>query len=85
VTARFRELTYDRLDFWKQSATSVEDLEKWFAQMGDKIADKSWTTAMEGSVAAFEITVTLKDGKRQLKRVLVEGSSGDDGIRGMLA
>jgi len=85
VTARFRELPYDRLEFWRQSATSVEDLEKWFAQMGDKIAEKSWTTAMEGSVAAFEIIVTLKDGKRQLKRVLVEGSSGDDGIRGMLA
>ena len=85
VTARFRELSYDRLEFWRQSATSVEDLEKWFAQIGDKIAEKSWTTAMEGSVAAFEIIVTLKDGKRQLKRVLVEGSSGDDGIRGMLA
>jgi lysyl-tRNA synthetase class 1 len=85
VIARFRELPYDRLAFWKESATSVEDLEKWFAQQDPKIAEKTWTTAMEGSVAAFEIIVTMKDGKRQLKRVLVEGSSGDDGVRGLLA
>jgi lysyl-tRNA synthetase class 1 len=85
VIARFRELSFDRIAYWKQSATSIEDLEKWFAQQGEKIADKTWTTAMEGSVAAFEIIVTLKDGKRQMKRVLVEGYSTEDKLRGMLA
>jgi lysyl-tRNA synthetase class 1 len=85
VLARFRELPYDRLEFWRQSATSAEDLEKWFAQMGDKIAEKSSTTVMEGSVAAFEIIVTLKDGKRQLKRVLVEGYPPPPGAGGAIA
>lgn len=85
VITRFRELPFDRLDYWRQSATSIEDLEKWFAQQGEKITGRTWTTEMEGSVAAFEIIVTLKDGKRQLKRVLVEGVPVEEKLRGMLA
>jgi hypothetical protein len=51
----------------------LEDLEKWLTQQREKIARSSYVTAMEGSVAAFEITFTLVDGKLQMKRVLVEG------------
>jgi lysyl-tRNA synthetase, class I len=85
VISRFRELPYDRLAYWKESATSFEDYEKWYAQQAGKIAGRSWSTAMEGAVVAFEIVVTFNDGKRQLKRVLVEGYAAEDKLRGMLA
>jgi hypothetical protein len=40
---------------------------------------------VEGSVASFEITYTMKDGKRQLKRLLVEGQPVEDATRGLIA
>ena len=77
VIARCRELAFERVELWRQSATTPEDLEKWLAQQREKIASSTWTSAMEGSVAVFEIIYTLHDGKRQLKRLLVEGQSLD--------
>ena len=85
VIPRFCELTFDRLEFWRESATSIEDLKAWMTQQSEKIAGQSWTTEMEGSVATYEFTFTMKDGKRQLKRVLVEGTPVEDALRGMLA
>jgi lysyl-tRNA synthetase class 1 len=84
VIRRFRELPYDTLEFWRQTATSEEDLAKWVTQQKEKIAGSAWTTAMEGSVASFEITYTLKDGKRQVKRVLLEGKPPDGPMNGLL-
>jgi hypothetical protein len=40
---------------------------------------------MEGDVAAFEILVEMKDGKRQLKRVLVQGREASGLVPGLLA
>jgi lysyl-tRNA synthetase class 1 len=87
VVPRFLDpaLAFDTLEFWRQTATSLEDLEKWMTQQQEKIESSTWTTAMEGSVAAFDILFTLKDGKRQLKRVLVEGKSGESGVSGLIA
>jgi hypothetical protein len=85
VILRFRELSYDKVEFWRETATSPEDLEKWLAQQREKIAGSSYTTLMEGSVAAFDITFTLLDGKRQLKRVLVEGQPVESVVGGLLA
>jgi lysyl-tRNA synthetase class 1 len=85
VIARFRELPFERLEYWRETATSVEDLEKWLAQQREKIAGTTWTTEMEGSVAAFELTITMKDGKRQLKRLLVEGQPVESVVGGLLA
>lgn len=85
VIARFRELAFAKLDYWRETATSVEELEKWLTQQREKIASSSHTTAMEGSVAAFEITFTLLDGKLQLKRVLVEGQPVEGVVGGLLA
>ena len=85
VIPRFRELPFNTLEFWRQTATSEEDLAKWLAQQGEKIASSTWTTAMEGNVASFEITYTLKDGKRQLKRVLIEGQNVDGAANGLMA
>lgn len=85
VLPRFRELPFDTVEFWRQSATSVEELEKWLAQQRAKIAGSTWTTAMEGAVAAFEITFTMQDGKQQLKRVLLEGQPVESVAGGLLA
>ena len=85
VIARFQELPFERLEYWKQTAVSEEDLEKWLTQNAEKIAGKTWTTEMEGDVAAFEILVEMKDGKRQIKRVLVQGSDASRMVPGVLA
>jgi lysyl-tRNA synthetase class 1 len=85
VIPRLRALPFDTLDYWRQTATSEEDLTKWLTQQGEKIAGFTWTSAMEGNVASFEITYTLKDGKRQLKRVLLEGQNADSAVSGLLA
>jgi len=85
VIPRFRALPYDTIEFWRQTAMSEEELAKWIAQQGEKIVDRTWTTTMEGSVAAFDITFTLKDGKRQLKRLLLEGTSIEGLSSGLVA
>jgi len=85
VIPRFRELPFNVVDYWRETATSPEDLEKWLGQQREKIANSTWTTAMEGSVASFEIIFTMKDGKRQLKRVLVEGQPVENATSGLLA
>ena len=85
VISRFRELPYDTLEFWRQTATSEEDLAKWQEQQREKIAGMTWTSAMEGSVASFDLTFTLKDGKRQVKRVLLEGKPVESFTSGLLA
>jgi lysyl-tRNA synthetase class 1 len=85
VIPRCRELPYDTLEFWRQTAISEEDLTKWRTQQAEKIAGFTWTTAMEGSVAAFDILFTLKDGKRQLKRLLLEGQPVEGAVSGLLA
>ncbi len=85
VIARFQELPFARLDCWRETATSEADLEKWFTQNAEKIAGKTWTTEMEGDVAAFEILVEMKDGKRQLKRILVQGHDASRAVPGVLA
>jgi len=85
VIARFRELAFETLEFWRQTATSVEDLEKWLTQQREKIASSTWTTALEGSVAAFEIIFTMRDGKLQLKRLLVEGQPVESALSGLIA
>jgi hypothetical protein len=63
----------------------VEDFEKWLAQQREKIAETIWATAMEGSVAAYEFTITMKDGKRQLKRVLLVGQTIESEMGRLLA
>jgi lysyl-tRNA synthetase class 1 len=85
VVPRFRELPVDRIEFWRESAIAPAELEKWIEKERPKIAGQSWTTDMEGNIAAFEITFTMTDGKRHLKRLLVEGHAGEDSVKGLLA
>ncbi len=85
VVARFRELACDGLAFWRESASSEAELGEWLAKNAEKVESKSWSTAMEESTAAFEIVFAMKDGKRQMKRVLVEGRTVEDAERGLAA
>jgi lysyl-tRNA synthetase class 1 len=75
VLARFRELPLDKVAFWRESAVSEAELEHWIAEQGGKITGKSWTTEVAGSVVVFEIVFEMQDGKKQLKRLLVEGAA----------
>ena len=85
VVPRFRDLPVDKIAFWRESAISLEELEQWRNQQADKIAETSWTTEMESSIAVFEVTFQMKDGKRHLRRLLVEGTPVDEVRSGMLA
>ncbi len=85
VAKRFRELALDVAGFWRESAVSEDDLTQWVAKQGDKIEGRTWSTAMNGALAGFEIVYTFKDGKRQLKRLLVEGHPIDGSFDGLLA
>lgn len=85
VVPRFRELPVDKLTFWRESAISVEELESWLIKHREKIASTSWNVTMEGTLAAFETTIVTTDGKRQLKRVLTEGTPAEDRVQALLA
>jgi lysyl-tRNA synthetase class 1 len=73
VVARFQELPYERVAFWRESAVTEAELQAWTTQNAEKIAGKTWSVEAEGDVAAYEIVYEMKDGKRQLKRLLVQG------------
>ena len=73
VIARFRELDCDRPAFWRESAVTMDALEKWIAKESDKIESRDSQLTIEGGINANEFTFTMKDGKRMLKRVIVEG------------
>jgi lysyl-tRNA synthetase class 1 len=73
VIARFRELAFDNLAFWRESAVPMDVLEKWIAKEADKIESRDSQLMIEGGVSANEFTFILKDGKRLLKRVIVDG------------
>ena len=78
VIARFRELPLDVLAFWRESAIALEALEAHLTKDAAKIESWGFDLKMEGTVAANEITIVMKDGKRQLRRVLVEGTPMDE-------
>jgi lysyl-tRNA synthetase class 1 len=82
---RFQELPLDEVAFWRESAVSEEVLAQWIAKQGDKLESKTWETRMSGALAIFEITYLFKDGKRQLKRLLLEGGNPDVDSQNLLA
>ena len=82
---RFQELPLDEVAFWRESAVSEEVLAQWIAKQGDKLESKTWETRMSGALAIFEITYLFKDGKRQLKRLLLEGGNPDVDSQSLLA
>jgi len=85
VVPRFRELPLDRIVFWRDSRITPEDLEKWIEKEREKIVAQTWTNDLEGNIAAFEITFTMLDGKKHLKRLVVGGHTAQDAVQGLLA
>jgi lysyl-tRNA synthetase class 1 len=80
VVSRFRELPFNRLDYWRETAISQEDLTKWADQNREQIASSSNATSAELDTAALEITFVMKDGKRLLKRILLPVHTGPEGL-----
>jgi lysyl-tRNA synthetase class 1 len=70
VIARFREVSFDRAEFLRESSITQEQLEAWLAQNKEKTADVNYATAAEGPLQVLEVTITLQDGKRQVRRVI---------------
>jgi lysyl-tRNA synthetase class 1 len=73
VIRRFRELPYERADYWRETALPMAELEKWIEKEREKIAEQTSVVTVDGALTVNEITFTMKDGKRLRKRVLVEG------------
>jgi lysyl-tRNA synthetase, class I len=84
VIPRFLELPFARADFWRETAISAEELDKWLAQNKDKIAESSYAIAADLDLVAHEITFVLKDGKRQLKRLLLPTITAPSGLLAQL-
>ncbi len=84
VIPRFQELPVSRVDFWRESATSRADLEKWLTQNREKIESFTSATASEGDLISFEMTFRMKDGKNQLKRVLLANNGDAEALTALL-
>jgi hypothetical protein len=61
------------------------EFKAWLEKLGDKVAGVSWELVSVGAVFAVEYTVRLGDGRRQMRRVLVEGQPAEGFGAGLLA
>lgn len=73
VIPRLKELAYDKHTYWRESASTMPELEKFIEKEKEKIAEQSSQLVVDGAITANEFTFVLKDGKRMIKRVIVEG------------
>jgi lysyl-tRNA synthetase class 1 len=85
VIARFQELPFTQRDYWQETATTEADLTLWLNQNCEKIASKTVSTVIDGDLAGFEILFEMKDGKLQLKRLLVQGTNPEHFLPSFLA
>ncbi len=85
---RFQELPVAQEEFWRATAISPAELEKWLAEQKEKLGSHTVATRTAGALAVIELTAVMKDGKKMLKRVIAPADGGDLGARfggGMLA
>ncbi len=73
VTARLGQLPFERAEFWRESAITMPELEKWMEKEREKIAGQSSRVVSAGAWTANEFTFVLADGKQLCRRVLTEG------------
>ena len=59
--------------FWRESAVTIDALEKWMVKEADKIESHTSRMTIDGDFSANEFTFVLKDGKRLLRRVVADG------------
>jgi lysyl-tRNA synthetase class 1 len=74
VIKRFQELAFETVDYWKQTAVSEEDLLKFVDKEKENVVERSHSIQAEGAVFSSEYLFTMADGKRLLRRLLVEGT-----------
>jgi lysyl-tRNA synthetase class 1 len=80
VLKRFRELPFDRVQFWEETAVTADELRAWHAKEAAKIASQEHRVNVEGAIFSSEYTFTLTDGKRVLRRVVTEGTPASEGV-----
>ena len=80
VVKRFRELTFEKVEFWKQSAMTAMELRAWFEKEKAKVIAQEQRLQVDGAVFSSEYLFTLADGKRFLKRVVTEGAAAPNGL-----
>lgn len=74
VIKRCKELEFDQVEFWKESATAGDALAKWQTDQGDKIAGQTEEIVTNGAWVAKDITYTMADGKKVKRRLLSGGT-----------
>jgi lysyl-tRNA synthetase class 1 len=78
VKQRLLEVPVDQVELWRATAEPADKIAKWLADNAAAVASKEVTTreAVAGGsapgVAVAELLITMTDGKRHLKRLLVE-------------
>jgi lysyl-tRNA synthetase class 1 len=80
VIRRCGELEFDRVAAWRESAVNAEQLRAFEEKERAKIASVEHHTQNEGTVFATEYVFTMVDGKRLLKRVVVDGTPPPGGL-----
>ncbi len=80
VVKRFRELPFDRVAFWRETAVTADALRAWHAKEAAKIAGQEHHVNIEGAVFSSEYLFTMSDGKRVLRRVVTEGAPAPEGV-----
>ena len=80
VVKRFREMPFEQIEFWKQSAVTADELRAWFEKEKTKIASHEQRLQVDGAVFSSEYHFTMSDGKRLLKRVVSEGTPAREGL-----
>jgi lysyl-tRNA synthetase class 1 len=72
VKKRLLEVPVDQVELWRATAEPAEKIAKWLADNAALIASKSITTREAGPIGVAELLITMTDGKRHLKRLVVE-------------
>jgi hypothetical protein len=80
VIRRCKELEFDKVAAWKETAITPEQLGAWMEKEKAKLAGHEQHVEAEGSVIAAEHVFTTTDGKRLLKRIIVEGKEPPSGV-----
>ena len=80
VKKRLLEVEVDQVEFWRATAEPAEKIAKWLADNAAMVASKKVTTREAGGVGVAELHVTMTDGKKHLKRLVVE-SGGAEGAK----
>ena len=80
VKNRLLEVPVDQVELWRATAEPADKIAKWLADNAAAVASKNITTRGAGTVGVAELHVTMADGKRHLKRLVVD-SGGAEGAK----